>query len=819
MPTKSIMSLRILGIFLVLISCKLLAQDSLKVARAYNAQSSPTIDGRLVEQEWNAAQPIVGFKQNVPYFAANERFTTEVKILYDDFGVYVGATMFDPHPDSILQQLGNRDDEYLNADFFAVEFDTYNTNLDAYSFRVYASGVQLDFTENDETFDAVWRSAVQINEKGWCVEIEIPWSAIRFPVADEQVWSLQLIRGIRRYRESDQWALEPNGVSNDIPYWGHLHGIKRIESPLRLSLTPYIATALEHYPYNLPDVSNFSFNFTGGLDLKYGLNESFTFDATLLPDFTQVKSDNQIKNITAFETIYSEQRPFFKEAVDLFEKNNLFYSRRIGRTPSLYNSVAGKIDSTDKVSSNPMNTKLINAVKFSGRNKSGLAIGVLNAVTDRMCATVETLTKESYEVVTEPFANYNIVVIDQALRNNSSFYLINTNVWREGSNRKANVSGGGFSLMDRTNRYKLSGDGSISQLFTKDLETNLYNGSYGYQFNLNAGKVSGVYQYQVFSNLMNDKYNANDLGITRTNNYWNNGIKLIYNIFEPTQILRNFQASLTINHQINFKTKKPENTTFLFKTQFTNHSYTSFWFNFRMIPFETYDYYEPRTDGWFYLAPANFFTYFGFSTDYRKTFAFDGSLAGLTNSQDLVSFECQLSPIWRVNNHLLFKYILTFENVYNDKGFTERISDGTIIFANRDITGVENSLTGTYNFRNNLSLNLWARYYWYYGIYDAFFKLNNNGYLLQTQAYNGSNGFNFNSFNIDLSFDWEFAPGSNLTLMWKNAIITDEEAGNSSYISNFKNILQSPQLNTLSLKLLYYFDYQYLVKSKRATRQ
>ena len=809
------MYLRIIGLLICMYSFELYSQDSLKVANAVRAEKSPVIDGRLNDACWQTAEIIGDFKQYVPAYDVKPSYPTEVRIVYDDYGVYIGAMLYDAYPDSILRQLGNRDNEYLNADFFGVEFDTYNNNLDAYSFRVFASGVQQDFRENDETFDAVWRSNVQILENGWSVEIELPWSAIRFPNISSQVWGMELLRGIRRNREIDNWALEVKGAVNDIPFWGHLHGIEHIKSPLRLSLTPYLATAIEHYPYNIDGLSNYAYSLSGGMDLKYGINESFTFDATLLPDFTQVKSDNIVKNITAFETIYSEQRPFFKEAIDLFQKGNLFYSRRIGRTPSGYNAIMNGIDSTDKIIFNPQQTKLLNAVKLSGRTKGGLAIGILNAVTDRMCAEFESGNKGIYKIVTEPLSNYNILVFDQALRNNSSLYFINTNVWRENSYRKANVTGTGISLMNRSNKFNFSADGSVSQLFEKSINSDGFDNTIGYQINASAGKVSGKYQYSVFTNIMDGSFNANDLGLTTTNNYISNGIKLAYNIFEPTQYCRDLQSSITISNRLNYTTSKPESSSLLFKTYLTNLRYTSFWFTMNLSPFETYDYYEPRISGRYYITPSHYSVYFGFSSDYRKTFALDGALTLETNNQDYAGFICSITPILRINNHLQFKYTLQFENYYNDKGFAELNDDSGIIFGNRDITGVENSMTGTYNFRNNLSINLWARYYWYYGSYDHFFMLSEDGYLKNLTDFDGTDGFNFNSFNIDLTFNWEFAPGSNLTVMWKNAIITDDEAGNASYIENFKNTIRSPQLNTLSLKLLYYFDYQYLAKSKR----
>ena len=171
------------------------------------------------------------------------------------------------------------------------------------------------------------------------------------------------------------------------------------------------------------------------MDLKYGINESFTLDMSLLPDFSQVQSDNKIKNLTAFETVYEEQRPFFKEAVDLFMKGDIFYSRRIGKTPALFYSLDDNLNEGEHIIKNPVQQRLINATKVSGRTKNGLAIGLLNAITAHTYAKVAEEPGTTRKVLTDPLTNYNLLVLDQALKNNSNFYITNTNVVRDNNFR------------------------------------------------------------------------------------------------------------------------------------------------------------------------------------------------------------------------------------------------------------------------------------------------------------------------------------------------------------------------------------------------
>jgi hypothetical protein len=368
------------------------------------------VDGFANETSWKTADIASGFLERNPTEGNAPQQKTEVRILFDDNAIYVLGYCFDSHPDSILIQLGERDDA-LNSDLFTVSFDTYNKMLDAFTFSVSASGVQSDTRISDPSFNAVWESAVQIVDDGWIVEIKIPYYAIRFPKGDNQTWRVQFEREIRRSRQELQWSLVPKNVETELNYWGTVEGLNAIEDPLRLSLSPYVSAFAESFN------GQSTMGFGAGADLKLGLNESFTLDMTLLPDFSQVRSDNIVKNLGAFEVVFDEQRPFFQEGVELFNLGNLFYSRRIGGVPERYGQTYSQLDSNETVSNNPINSRLINVAKISGRNKNGLGIGVMNAITAATDATIEnSSTGEVRQVETNPLVNYNIISFDQNLK-------------------------------------------------------------------------------------------------------------------------------------------------------------------------------------------------------------------------------------------------------------------------------------------------------------------------------------------------------------------------------------------------------------------
>jgi len=789
-------------------------QSDRKSVRTEKVKLSPKIDGLADDSIWKTIPAISDFHQYQPVYNASPTFRTEVKIAYDDYAIYLFAQMFDPNPDSILRQLGLRDEDHLNADMFSVGFDTYNNQLDAYYFMVTASGVQIDWRESDETYDAVWDSEVLITEEGWTAELKIPYSSLRFAKMPSQIWGMELTRSIRRYRETNQWSLEVLDADNDLPYWGVLEGIKNIEPPVRLSATPYLLLQAEHYP-NTASANDISTAIGGGMDLKYGISESYTLDISLLPDFSQVQSDNKIKNLTAFETVYEEQRPFFKEAVDLFMKGDIFYSRRIGKTPAGFYDVDNLLNNNEHLRKNPVQQKLVNATKISGRNKKGLAMGLLNAITANTNAIAEDEDGNTRKILTDPLTNYNLLVFDQALKNNSSVYITNTNVIRNSSYRDANVTASGLTLNDKSNTYRLNISGGVSQIFYSGNNTEVQpKNTRGYKYGFSVMKTKGNFQCSAGRSGMDESFNANDMGLTVFNNYNLNTASMSYNIYKPFWILREMMNKLSISNQNNFTTHKPESNKLRYNTFLTSLNYFSIWAETGYFFTETYDYYEPRTPGMYYLKPKATWGDLGYSSDYRKTFALDGNISGYFASRDdSKGFSTEISPIMRLNDHFSFKLSFSYEKNLNDYGYADRKGD-MVIFGNREINTIINSLSSKYLFRNNISLSLTARHYHSTGEYGSYYELLDNGRLQPLTDYTDIQDFNFNSLNFDMVFSWIFAPGSSLNFIWKNEVTTETNQINGHYFNNLHSTYQEPQLNNISLKVLYYIDYQRLKNNK-----
>lgn len=782
---------------------------------AVRISQAPSIDGYLDDVAWQQAKATTGFTQKDPVHNAPPRFNTEVRIVYDDKAIYVAAYMFDPNPDSIRKQLAVRDSDGMNADFFYVRFDTYHNKQDSYNFGVSASGFQLDSRAVDETYDAVWSSAVRIAADGWIAEFRIPYSALRFPAIKEQEWGLQISRSIRRYREEDQWSLEPRDVDNVMNYWGTLTGLSDIEPPLRLSVLPYLSAGIQHNGDAELESDEISYKYNGGMDLKWGLNESFTLDMILMPDFSQVQSDEVENNLSPFELVYDENRPFFNEGTDLFHKGDLFYSRRIGHVPISYSSADDSLQPGEYVVSNPYSSRLLNAMKLSGRTSSGLGIGVFNAITANTYAEVADSAGNKRNILTDPLTNYNILVLDQSLPNNSSLYLINNNVIRPDGWRRSNVTGGGFKLSEKSNSYRLQFDLSLTSVHdpskvAENGDTKNNPGSYYY---VGLQKIRGKLRFSLYQIAMNQYYDRNDLGVNNTNDWLDRGLTLGYNIFEPFGVFRNFYQSINFFREQQLTTDKNINSliTYQFNTTLTN--YLSLWGSTSYSPFERYDYYEPRVTGRVWILPGYYSANLGFSSDYRKTLALDGEIQYSKELEETCWTFFGLSPIIRLSDKFKVTPSSELQLGRNDKGFVYK-NYPLVYFGKRNIQTFTNSILGEYMFNNNISLSMRVRHYWQKGDYINYYLLSDEGRLLSVDDYPNNHDYNYNYFNIDFVFGWEFSPGSMINVVWKNVIEQQDALNDTRYFNNFDRMINSPQVNNLSVKVLYYLDYQMLRRKR-----
>ena len=406
----------IIRVFLFMSLC--LCMDSKR--KSYNIltlNNDIVVDGLLSESIWSNGAPMTNFVQKDPQPGSPARNKTEVRMAIDDEYLYVGAYLFDNSPDSIARQIIKRDG-WGYSDWFAMGIDSYYDRRTCFGFWVNPSGSIRDIlhyndTERDNSWDAVWEAKTVIQENGWSCEMKIPLSQLRYnPTSANQVWGLNFYRRTARYGEESFWEPILMETKGFVSQFGNLSGIKLAKQKKRIEVLPYLAgkNFLEDGSSRDPFWEKYNLSGNAGVDLKIGVGSNFTLTGTIFPDFGQVEADPANLNLSAFETFFEERRPFFLEGTDIFQfgktrsfssgGSNLFYSRRIGRKPRGYIN-----DENTQFEDYPSQTDIISALKFSGKTKNGLSIGILDAITRQEKATyIDSLGNEKTQPI-EPFSN------------------------------------------------------------------------------------------------------------------------------------------------------------------------------------------------------------------------------------------------------------------------------------------------------------------------------------------------------------------------------------------------------------------------------
>jgi Domain of unknown function (DUF5916) len=460
-----------------------------------------TIDGRLDEPAWAAATPITSFRQTQPLEGPPATQRTEVRILYDDAALYIGARMYDSlGARGVRSRLARRDDmldldngqtSQITSDKLTVTLDPFHDHLTRAVFEISPSGAFGDALgaggDNlDPSWDPVWQGAAHIDSLGWTAEIRIPLSQLRFNPDSGRIWGLQLVRVIDRLNERDQWSFYRKKEASGPSRFGHLYGIAPHTRNTDAEILPYVLASDDAYGANKGDPVNKVNRLTGraGSDFRYLLPSNLTLDATVNPDFGQVDLDPAVINISAYETYYPEKRPFFVSGASAFDYGNfncmfcsnssnlgLFYSRRIGRFPELGNYIENL--ATVNTYDVPANTQILGAAKITGRTSSGLTVGMLDAVTNEERAGFSDAALNTYHETVEPASNYFVGRLKQDLGSGatviggmvtSTLRRLNSELPRDSLHSRAEAAGGDFVTTWDARNYSLMGSAAVSEV-------------------------------------------------------------------------------------------------------------------------------------------------------------------------------------------------------------------------------------------------------------------------------------------------------------------------------------------------------------------
>ena len=815
----------------------LLFSQQQKEVFAKRINTEVIIDGKLNESFWEDMKPAQNFRMIEPVSGKIERPNqkTEVKFGYDDEGIYIGARLHDknagydaPNIIGILKELGARDDQGKTADVFGIFLNPFNDGINEFGFLVTAAGVQIDkriiLTTNgyleDINWDAVWESNVQIDKDGWCVEMKIPYSAIRFPKKKTQEWGLNIYRELRRLREGYSWSfidVKNQHIGNQS---GLLKGIENIDPPIRLSMTPYMSSVLLKEPNE-----KYNIQYTGGIDLKYGFNTNLlkrgfnsTLDMTILPEFQQVEFDPLVLNISPFEVQYDEKRSFFTEGTELFKKGDLFYSRRIGGPPS-----GDYIPTENEIINNqPNSVKLLNAAKISGRTDDGWGLGIFNALTRNTYLEVQdTLTNIIKEELIEPITQYSMIVIDKSFKKNSFLTFVNTNVNRQKDFRRSNVLAllGSITNKNNTHAYDLS----FKNSFIRD--QHLFES--GFSSSVAMYNINDNLKYRFANYIESDKYDINDMGFLYQNNEINSSAYIGYNVFSSDEklakrlnILRG-EMGLGIEHQMLYNPLAYSKLIFKLDASLVNQNYL--WMNLRLRYFcEEIDYFESRVPNVKFIKPPSTKLTLRTSSNFNHPISLNltGSVKyRITNNYSTwnlynnIHFYTRFNPRVRINDHVFFQYILAIEKERNQFGWiTEDNTSQEPIFSRRDQSTITNKLIFNYTFTNKINTKIVARHYWSTIDNHSFYELN-NGHLININ-YNSDHQINFNTWNLDWNFSWEYKPGSMFSIVWQNQLTHQNNEVGTIFFNNINDFFENPTTNIFSIKFTSYLDYSTIFKTK-----
>ena len=396
-----------------------------------------TIDGKLDEAAWAAATPIGDLTQSTPNEGKAPTEKTEVRVLYDDAAIYIGARMFDSQGKKGVHAILTRRDQLmtdgsLTSDKIAFVFDPFHDKNTRMWFEVNPLGVKGDHANGDDSFDPVWDVGTTIDSLGWTAEFRIPLSQLRFSRDKSQIWGMQVWRTIDRLNEQDMWAFWRSNEFGGPAYFGTLEGMTIASVPRQIEVVPYATSRakMDRVPSSDPYHSDREMLYRAGADFKLNVTSNLTLDATVNPDFGQVEVDPAVVNLSVFETTFSEKRPFFISNSQYFSNGgfscyfcsnvsslNLVYTRRIGRSPQLAGLVGSRaqfMDATDA-------TTILGAAKVTGRTKGGLTVGLMDAVTNSETAKfrLDGSTQDQQQEI-EPLSNYFIGRVRKDYRGGST---------------------------------------------------------------------------------------------------------------------------------------------------------------------------------------------------------------------------------------------------------------------------------------------------------------------------------------------------------------------------------------------------------------
>ena len=827
----------------------------------------PLIDGKLNDACWQTGEWSGNYTQWIPKEGAKPSQPTQLKIFYDDRNIYVAIRAFDSLPHKIIRRAGRRDE--FSGDAVGISFDSYHDHRTGFEFDVTAAGQRVDLlltnpSNADFSWNAVWNAKTSKEDSSWTAEFEIPLSQLRYSNDSVQVWGLHAWRWIDRYQQESDWELQTSTGPGMLYLFGELHGINNLPRSRRIEVLPYMRGKLKTFePEQLNPFAETGRNWAGnaGLDAKIGLASNFTADVTVNPDFGQVESDPSVMNLTAFETFYEEKRPFFLEGKNIFsfdfDNSSLFYSRRIGHSPSFYPGLGN-----NEFMHYPDNTPILGAVKLSGKTSRGFSLGILQSLTASGEARIDSLGKRRTLNV-EPLTNYAVVRTQQDFKQGNTILggiVTSTNRFINTPQLKfmnSNAYTAGLDLFHQWQDKKYYLDLKIvgssihgsheaitglqrssahyyqrPDIRYAELDTSL-NQLSGYGGAIRVGKGSkGLWRYSTELIWRSPGLDLNDMGFMQMADVVKQKNSLYYFVNKPVSIFRTYNISLSENNNWDFGMQYLSSGAnisgyfeFLNKWAVSSSvSYTSNALDTRIL-----------RGGTALLLPSNWYENLYLRTDPSKKLFCDLytelSASGYRSAQHY-SLESSI----RYTPFNTLKLVTGFNYSGNKNGLQYITTAGGDKETDYVLGKIDQKTLGLtfrvdYNITPNLSLQYYGSPFVTVGKYSEFKKvkdakaknypdrfskllpkLNNNTYEVSasnnnTVAYTFQNpDFGFSQFRSNLVFRWEFHRGAQFYLVWsqeRTALVQTGDHSIQEGMSGIKNLFPG---NTFLAKLNYWFS-------------
>lgn len=841
------------------------------------------IDANIDESAWDKVEWGGGdFTVNRPNNGEQPKRQTKFKIVYDNNYLYIAYLCLDESPKDVVRFMARRDN--FPGDWVEINIDSYADKNTAFSFSISASGVKGDeFISNngqnwDESWNPIWFAKSKLVKEGWAAEIKIPLSQLRFSSEDEQTWGFNITRRDFRSDERSTFQHIPLTVTGWVSNFAELKGIKGIKPKRQVEIQPYVVAGAKRTGEKVAGVDQLSAIKNIGLDGKIGVTSNLTLDFTVNPDFGQVEADPSALNIDGFQVFFQEQRPFFIENANLFDfavsnieaggphgNDNLFYSRRIGQSPS------GSYTASDTAIINyPSATSILGAAKFSGKTKNGLSVGVLESLTQAEYVKINEGGTESTQQV-EPLTNYFVGRLSQDINNGASqigLTVTNTQRFLEGTPLinlyHENALSGGINFLhtweDRKWQLKANLIGSqvsgtkekivktqrsFEHYFQRPDATHLGVDSSATSLSGNGGRLT-IANYGGKDNISFETgmtwrskgLELNDIGFMNTADELNHFLWAGYRFPKPFSIFRSYR----INYNHYAKWDMSGSHLYQAINVNTHAGFTNYW---SLGTGATYEFKDISAKALFggpkFRNPTGIFHWFYLNSDSRKKLTFFvnyGRFYGTGLDKDALSnSNISLNINYQPSNRLSFsagprfrKQDRAIQNVgrFNFEG-EDRYVTGRIIQETFSL-----SLRASYNFMPNLTLEYWGQPFISKGNYSAFKHITNplakdfrdrfefytdeqlsietDGRIAIDEDKDGrfDYGFNKPDFSViqwrsNMVFRFEYIPGSELFLVWSQSTSTSGDPQDDLFNSLGNNLFDNALTNIFLLKLTYRF--------------